>query len=201
MAKSPYEVLGVSPSASKEEVTKAYRRLAKKYHPDLNPGDKSAEKKMSEINAAYEAIKSGNTSSDSYGDYPGSTGYRQPYSGQDADRLIDAKRYIERGLFIEALSLLNGVSVRNAQWYYLSALANYGIGNTVTAVRHARQAVMLEPDNSKYRVAYDKISSGGVEYDSWQQVRGVDVGGLTQYCSTLFGAMMFCYCVTNCCNV
>ncbi len=201
MAKSPYEVLGVSPSASKEEVTKAYRRLAKKYHPDLNPGDKSAEKKMSEINAAYEAIKSGNTSSDSYGDYSGSTGYRQPYSGQDADRLTDAKRYIERGLFIEALSLLNGVSVRNAQWYYLSALANYGIGNTVTAVRHARQAVMLEPDNSKYRVAYDKISSGGVEYDSWQQVRGVDVGGLTQYCSTLFGAMMFCYCVTNCCNV
>ena len=52
MAKSPYEVLGVSPGASKEEVTKAYRRLAKKYHPDLNPGDKSAEKKMSEIHAA-----------------------------------------------------------------------------------------------------------------------------------------------------
>ena len=103
MAKSPYDVLGVSPGASKEEVTKAYRKLAKKYHPDLNPGNKSAEKKMSEINAAYEAIKSGNVTSDSYGQYGNSTyrtestGSRANYSREDADRLTDAKTYIERG--------------------------------------------------------------------------------------------------------
>lgn len=45
-------------------MTKAYRSLAKKYHPDLPPGDKSAETRMSEINAAYEAIKSGNVLSE-----------------------------------------------------------------------------------------------------------------------------------------
>ena len=39
----PYKILGISPSAAEEEVTRAYRKLAKKYHPDLNPGDKAAE--------------------------------------------------------------------------------------------------------------------------------------------------------------
>ena len=58
MAQDPYKVLGVPYGASDEEVTKAYRRLAKKYHPDLNPNDPEAAKKMSEINAAYEQIKS-----------------------------------------------------------------------------------------------------------------------------------------------
>ena len=52
MYQDPYKVLGLSPGASDEEVTKAYRKLAKKYHPDLNPNDKEVAKKMSEINAA-----------------------------------------------------------------------------------------------------------------------------------------------------
>ena len=60
--KDPYEVLGLSRGASEEEVTKAYRRLAKKYHPDLNPGDEEAAKKMSEVNEAYDRIKRGDTS-------------------------------------------------------------------------------------------------------------------------------------------
>ena len=214
MAKSPYEVLGVTPGASKEEVTKAYRRLAKKYHPDLNPGDKLAEKKMSEINAAYEAIKSGNASSDSYRNDGDSTytGYGQRYSREDADRLTDAKTYIERGQFADALSVLSRVRMRNARWFYLSGIANYGLGNTASALRYARQAVMLEPDNPEYRAvmldpgnpeyqaAYSEIASGGVEYGSWQQANGADIGGLAQYCSTLFGAMMFCYCLTGCCR-
>ena len=47
-----YEVLEISKGASDDEIKKAYRKLAKKYHPDLNPGDKEAEQKMKEVNAA-----------------------------------------------------------------------------------------------------------------------------------------------------
>lgn len=53
----PYTVLGVSRDASDDEIKKAYRKLAKKYHPDLNPGDEEAAKKMKEINAAYDQIQ------------------------------------------------------------------------------------------------------------------------------------------------
>lgn len=50
---NPYKVLSVSNTASKEEIRKAYRALARKYHPDVNPGDKIAEEKFKEINDAY----------------------------------------------------------------------------------------------------------------------------------------------------
>lgn len=52
----PYAVLGVNKSASQEEIKKHYRKIAKKYHPDLNPGNKEAEKKFKEASHAYDQI-------------------------------------------------------------------------------------------------------------------------------------------------
>lgn len=90
--RDPYEVLGVSRDASDDDIKKAYRKLAKQYHPDVNPGDKTAEEKMKEINAAYDAIKNGTANQYSaqggaagqggydgygYGGYSGYGGYGQ----------------------------------------------------------------------------------------------------------------------------
>ncbi len=54
---NPYDVLGVQPDASDEEISRAYKRLAKKYHPDLNPNDAAAAEKMGRLNRAYDDIK------------------------------------------------------------------------------------------------------------------------------------------------
>ena len=54
--KDYYKTLGVSKDASQEEIKKAYRKLARKYHPDTNPGDKKAEEKFKEISEAYEVL-------------------------------------------------------------------------------------------------------------------------------------------------
>ena len=80
MIDDPYKVLGVSPDASDEDIKRAYRRLAKKYHPDLNPGDKVAAQKMQEVNAAYEQIKNPEKfQSQQGGPYGG--GYYDPFGG------------------------------------------------------------------------------------------------------------------------
>ena len=72
----PYSVLGLEPGASDEEVKQAYRRLAKKYHPDLNPGDAEAARKMQEVNEAYDRIKN----PEKYRGQPGQSGAGQnPY--------------------------------------------------------------------------------------------------------------------------
>ena len=67
----PYKVLGVPTTATDDEVKVAYRRLAKKYHPDANPGDKVAEQRMKEINAAYDQImnKTSPGANQGYGGY------------------------------------------------------------------------------------------------------------------------------------
>lgn len=56
MSKNPYSTLNVSSTASAEEIKSAYRKLAKKYHPDLNPGNKEAERKFKDINSANDII-------------------------------------------------------------------------------------------------------------------------------------------------
>ena len=56
MVNEPHKVLGVSENATQDEIKKAYRALAKKYHPDMNPGDKDAEMKFKEVNEAYAVL-------------------------------------------------------------------------------------------------------------------------------------------------
>ena len=198
----PYKVLGVSPDATDEEIKQAYRRLAKKYHPDLNPGDEAAAKKMQEINAAYEQIKNPEKASRGgqssygggygYGSYGGYGGYGQSNTEDQYQRA--AYQYIRFGRFQEALNVLNGTSTRDAQWYYLSALANDGLGNQVTALEHIRRAVSMDPDNPEYLAALEQIQNGGQAYR--QQAGGYQgFGGKVAACPGLclcYFLQMFC---------
>lgn len=199
MTQDPYEVLGVPHGASEEEVTKAYRKLAKKYHPDLNPGDEAAAQKMSEINAAYNQIKNGTAGSSSYGSsssyggssYGGSSygggsygngsgsygddpfasfweafggfgGYQQQSNNSGQPSPYDTVRhYIRNHCYEEALHVLSTISSKNAEWYFLSAIANYNTGNQVTALSHIKTAVQMEPNNAQYRQLLNQIQSGG----------------------------------------
>ena len=56
MAQTPYEVLGVKPDASADEIRKVYRKLAKEFHPDLNPGKPAAEERFKAVSAAYDLL-------------------------------------------------------------------------------------------------------------------------------------------------
>ena len=82
MPNDPFAVLGVSSSATEDEIKSAYRKLAKKYHPDLNPGDKVAEQKMREVNDAYtRALQIKKTGRDPSANPYGSSGYGSGSSG------------------------------------------------------------------------------------------------------------------------
>ncbi len=208
MIDDPYKVLGVSPGASDEEIKKAYRRLAKQYHPDRNGGDPEAAKKMQEVNAAYEQIKNPDAYKQQsqggygYGGYGyGGYGYdpfggawqrqQRSYSGDQYTQA--AEQYIRFGRFREALNTLDSATEKNARWYFLSALANNGLGNQVTALEHIRRAVSMEPDNMEYLQALEDIENGGEAYRRHAGgFRGFNVrGGLWQLC-LCWAAQLFC---------
>jgi len=56
LERDPYEVLGIEPEATKAEIRKAYRRLAKQHHPDANPGDAATAERFKEVQQAYESL-------------------------------------------------------------------------------------------------------------------------------------------------
>ena len=177
----PYAVLGVSRDASDDEIKKAYRRLAKQYHPDVNPGDEYAAQQMQKINAAYEQIKNPEKSygaSGGYGGYgydPFGGGWQQSrsYTTSDDQYLRSAQQYIQFRRFREALNVLQNISDHSARWYYLSALANYGLGNQVTALEHIRKAVSMDPGNAEYIQTLSAMEGGGYTYrQSAGQFRG-----------------------------
>ena len=194
MMEDPYQVLGVSRDASDEEIKKAYRKLAKKYHPDLHPGDQEAAKQMQRINAAYEKIKNPDQT-DPFGGYDPFRGYRQDSGEAGEQRYYQAARqYIRYRRFREALNTLESIPNRDAQWYYLSALANYGLGNQVTAMEHIRRAVSMEPDNQEYLRTLQAMENGSVRYQEQAGgFKGFQMRGNPCY------SLLLCWCMNFFC--
>lgn len=185
MIEDPYQVLGVDRNATDEEIKQAYRRLAKKYHPDLNPGDQEAARRMQEVNAAYEQIKNPEKAQSQYDADP-FRAYRQQtyqnyqgYGAQPEDQYQQAAfQYIRFGRYQEALNTLDNCTQRDGRWYYLSAAANDALGNQVTALEHIRRAVSMEPQNPEYLDALNRMEHGGAAYrQSAGDFRGFTMGG------------------------
>ncbi len=209
----PYKVLGVSPNASDDEIKTAYRKLAKKYHPDLNPGDKYAAQKMNEINAAYDQIKNPPPQNDfgggAYGSayqaynagyntgYGAGYGYGGAYQDNDYERneIKAARNYIRTRHFREAVNALSGVpqNQRDGEWYYLSAIANYNMGNRVAALDHAKRACTMEPGNMQYRQILEQIEHGARVYENSGTSYGFS-GGMdgNRFCMSLCLANLLC---------
>lgn len=182
MITNPYKVLGVPDGASEEECTKAYKKLAKKYHPDLNPNDRNAAKKMAEINAAYDQIKNGTAARQSGYTYSGyGRQSRQSSSTSAPDYLSSVTQFIKSEQYQQAINLLNTMEDRDARWYYLSALANMSLGNRAVAEDHIRTAYAKDPGNYEYRQAYENITQGinPLDYNPFSSF--FDFGDFTQY--------------------
>ena len=201
MIDDPYKVLGVDRNATDEEIKQAYRRLAKKYHPDLNPGDQEAALRMQEVNAAYEQIKNPEKAQSQYDADP-FRAYRQQtyqdyqgYGAQPEDQYQQAAyQYIRFGRYQEALNTLENCVQRDGRWYYLSAIANDALGNQVTALEHIRRAVSMEPQNPEYLDALNRMEHGGAAYrQSAGGFRGFAMGGdpCTNLC-LCYLANLFC---------
>lgn len=219
MTEDPYKVLGVSPSASDDEIQKAYRKLVKKYHPDVNPGDENAERKMREINAAYDQIRniregkatggySGAGQNAGGGYYGGFSwedmfgsfgGFNQNYQ-EATTELTAARNYINSGHYREAMNVLDSVdiSARGARWYYFHACATYGLGNKIQAMNDAEQAVKLEPNNAEYQQFLNQMKSGGATYQQYGGGSPI-VCGTSNICLDICLANLFCrFCCFPC---
>lgn len=199
----PYSVLGVSRDATDEEIKKAYRRLSRKYHPDANinnPNKAQAEEKFKEIQQAYDQVmKEREYGSSGYGNAGGFDGYggfggqaSGGYQDEEAMRRQAAANYVQNGHYQEAINVLSSLRQRNGQWYYLSAMANMGLGNNVTALNHIREAVRLEPNNMQYQMLLQRMEGGG----TWYQQQQNPFGGMTMdgdgLCMKLCLANMVC---------
>lgn len=212
MIADPYSVLGLSPSASDDEVKKAYRKLALKYHPDANPGDKSAEDKMKQINAAYDQIvnKEKYASARRSASYGGSGNYGSGYGGgsqrtsdyddifggfygwpfggystvQESPQMRAVRSYLDAREYMQAKTTLDGIpeADRKARWYYYTAMAQQGLGNSTEARTNAQQAARMEPNNLEYAIYAEGFRSGTQRYSGFG-----DSGGPTvqmEGCST-----------------
>ena len=171
----PYQILGVPETASDEEIKKAYRELARKYHPDNyhdNPLADLAQEKMKEINAAYEQITKERASGRraggsayggaSYGGAPtaataairATASSSQSYSGQ-CSVLQQVRIAIQTGNISRAEALLDNYSDHNAEWNFLKGAVCYRRGWLDEALRYYRTAVQMDPGNAEYRQALE----------------------------------------------
>lgn len=183
----PYSVLGVDPSASDEEVKRAYRELARKYHPDNyqgNPLADLAEEKMKAINEAYDAIEKQRQGGG--GAYSAHTStYSSEASGDPAFARI--RSAISAGDLQLADQLLGAIADRGAEWHFLSGAVAYRRGWLDEARQHYQIACQLDPSNMEYRQALAMMNRAGGVYTPYGSS-----GSVSDCCTTYLCLRCLC---------
>ncbi|MBR6321420.1 MAG: DnaJ domain-containing protein [Lachnospiraceae bacterium] len=213
--KDPYEVLGLKPTATEQEIKAAYHELAKKYHPDKyqdNPLADLAGEKLREINEAYDTLmKRRPSSASSYGGSYSSgssagsssgSGWSGGYynagspSGSSYGSTSYAPEYtqiraaLNNGNLSYAEQLLINHPNRDAEWYFLSGMLSYRRGYVDDALANLRQAMTMAPNNTEYRQMYQRLTGSGALYRTNSSMQGYDSAELCQQCIT-------CYCCSS----
>ena len=199
MVNNPYSVLGVSESASDEEVKRAYRELSRKYHPDSyvdNPLKDLAEDKFKEVQEAYDMIMK-QRSNGGYQSYGSNSGSGYGSADQKYQKVYD---YINFRQYSNAMSELNRIPLpdRDGRWYYLSAITNAGMGNNIQAQNDINRAMSIEPSNPEYRNFATQLQMNTRRYQNSPYTRGQGNGdgcGTGNFCCDLWIADSCCECM------
>lgn len=204
--RDPYQVLGIPSTATDEEVKKAYRNLARKYHPDNyhdNPLEDLAQERMKEINEAYETIRnqrkaaqSGGQSGCGSGYNPGygagyNTGYNTGYSGAYGAAWQRIRLAISQGNLNLAEELLNAQTDHNGEWNFLKGAVCYKRGWMDEARRYYETAVQMDPGNPEYQQALAMAEGRSAGYRPAGYSR-VTTDGCDDPCTRLCGTMLCC---------
>lgn len=191
----PYSVLGVSPDASDEEVKRAYRELARKYHPDNyqnNPLADLAEEKMKAINEAYDAItKQRSGRGGGYqSSYQQQSGYQRQSQPGGATVYARVRQAINLGNLAQAEQLLQSAPGQDAEWHFLMGSIAYRKGWLDEAMQQYQIACSMDPGNLEYRQAYNMMRQGGQAYRPY----GYTTGGMDtcDCCTTLLCLNCLC---------
>ena len=167
---NPYEVLGLKPGASQEEIKSAYRKLIKQYHPDQytnNPLKDLADEKMREINAAYDTLtKNSGSSSSNNSSYSSNqnNSYNNNYSSSSSNsnsggyNYVQVRTLLQSRRFREAENILNTISNRNAEWHYLYGVVLYNKGWYDQAATHLQTATSMDPNNFEYKQTLNSLN-------------------------------------------
>lgn len=116
----------------------------------------------------------------------GSTGY------EEDGHLRAAGNYVRNGYYKEARNVLDSMTEKGARWYYYSALAHAGLGNTVAAMEHAKRASAMEPGNMDYRNLAYRFENGGARYQQRQYTYGSPYASSGDMCLKLCIGNLIC---------
>ncbi len=221
--KDPYEVLGLKPDATDEEIKAAYHELVKKYHPDKyqdNPLAELAGEKLREVNEAYDVLmkqgvttgganygnttygtgsynsgsySSGGYNNGSYSNYGSGTQYSSYNSAKYDQDYYQIRNALNKGELYKADQLLINHATRDAEWYYLSGILAYRRGYVDDALTNIRQAMSMAPNVREYREMYQRLTGSGTLYQATSNNKGYSNTDMCAQCIT-------CYCLSSLCS-